>query len=399
MKRISASQMNVDTLFSPLSEMLEIVSVGDRSLEQWYYVTAGVYYPDRTTNPLLLRPVITCTDPDTHAVYSINMSAATTTVMWYYRRPDQTEWTYIASGGTDFIVSANGDLTVRACYTAELRCEISYADPRTNNTLSTSGTKTIVTNVDADSVFSVRITAGEGGTDYSPLTESTVENGAVATNSRKTFHANAYLGSTDVTDSNSVVFQWYTLNASGQEVPFGSEGEPVTAYVSGQGTKTLVVDAMYGENITIILRLRKNAAGAQLQPCRDELLLTWRIPPVTGDVYSEQGAAVKNGDSGMMEFRPRISTNTGTVSDEVVSEHMLVKWSRRNSAGAFQEVGWGPSIKQDVSQLRTNGQTSTVMQAEAYLKGPYAAVIQRINGVDCLVVMDGTNKQIIERKV
>ena len=390
MKRISASQMTVDTLYSPLSELVAITSVGGRSLEQWYYLTAGVYDPNRITTPLTLRPSVTCTDPDTGTVYSINMSAATTTVRWYYREHSQTSWTAITntteSGSAPYTVKSNGDLVVRENKTVELRCEITYADPRTNNLISTSATETIVTNTDADSVYNVHITCDEGGTEYSPLTESS---------SLKTFHARATLGNSNVT--NSVVFQWYT-KSGGREVPFGSETDPITAYVSGQGTPTLVVDALYGEEIPIILRMKRTAQSASLEPCSAETVVTWRIPPLRGEVYSEQGSAVKNGDSGLREFKPMYNTSTGTIEDEKVREHMLIKWSRRNSAGAFQEVGWGPSIKQDVSQLKTNGQTSTLMQAEAYLKGPYAAVIQRINGVDYLVVMDGNNKQIIERK-
>lgn len=387
MKKISASQMTVDSLYSPLSELVSIASVGDLPLEQWYYVTAGVYYPDHTTNPLLLRPQVTCTDPDTGQAYIIAMTISK--VRWYYREYEQTAWTEITntteSGNEPYTIRSNGDLSVRANKTVELRCDISYADPRTNNSLKTTAYQTLVTNVDADSVYSVHITSDKGGTEYSPLTENS---------SRKTFHAKATLGNSDVTGS--VLFQWYTVIGNGQEVLFGSEGEPLTAYVSGQGTPTLVVDALYGEEIVVILRMKRNASSP-LQPCRDQTVVNWRVAALTSEVYCSNGSAVKASDTGRMEFRPIFNTNVGTLDDSKVNEHLLIKWSRRNSAGAFSEVGWGPTITQDVSELRTNGQTSTLMQAEAYLKGPLAAVIHRINGVDYLVVYD--NKQVIERKV
>lgn len=360
MKRINANQMNVDTLYSQLNELVEIKSVGGRSLEMWHYVNANTYYPDRPRTPLLLRPTITVTDPDTGMVYT----PAITSSLWKYRLENSESWTQITntSPGADkpFTIYSNHDLEVRATFTAELLCELIYADPRNLKSVSTSVYATIVTNVDADSVYNVHITTGASGYEYSPLTDDS---------SLKTFIASAVLGVHDMTDE--VVFQWYTVR-DGSETLIGSD-DP--AYVSGQGTRTLVLDALYADSYPVILRM-KPSASAELEPCRDQLHMLWRISPTSCSVMSPQGDSVREHTSGVMEFRPVLHTNKGLVSDAKIREHLIVKWSRRNSAGAFAAVGMGPSISQPAANMRTDGSTSTLMQAEVFLRGPYCRVIQ-----------------------
>lgn len=390
MKRINAQQMNVGSLYSPLSEMVELTAVGGRSLEQWHYVNEGVYYPNRRSSALTLRPVIRVADPDTSRTYTPTITGS----LWYYRRHGETSWTQVTntteSADEPFTVKSNNDLVVRANYTVELLCEIIYADPRNSMSVNTSAQTTLVTNEDAESVYNVHIYTGAGGYEYSPLTEDS---------SLKTFKAMATLGFKDVTDD--VIFQWFTL-PDGMAVPAGSVDGLVPidtndpAYVSGQGTKTLVLDAMYADSYPIILRMKRSASAPGLEPCRDRAHMVWRIPAIKGEVYSPQGNAVKGDSAGDMTFKPIYTTNLGTVSDDKVKDHLIIDWSRRSSAGSFSKVGTGPSIKQKVKDIRTNGTTSTLMQAEAYLRGPYRQVVQDGNNV--IIEIDGVTYNVVERE-
>lgn len=381
MKRINASQMNVDSLYSPLSEMVEMVCVGGRSLEQWYYVTAGLWSPNRRTVPLTLRPTVNVTDPDTGRAYTPTLTGS----LWYYRTHGASSWTQITntteSADAPFTKKSNHDLVVRANFTAEIRCDLVYADPRNGLSVNTTVYATIITNEDSDSVYNVHITTDAEGYEFSPLTEDS---------SLKTLHAHATLGESNV--SSQVLFQWYTLQ-NGQETLIGTD-DP--AYVSGQGTATLTINALFAEKFPVILRMKRNS-NADLEPCRDHIAIVWRIPNVSGEVYSPQGAAVKPDTGGQMEFLPIYHTSQGTLPDQKVRENLRIKWSRRNSAGAFSTVGWGFNNLQQVNDLRTNGQTSTLMQAEAYLRGPYRQVVSGNKGVT--ITIDGTTYNVVEREI
>lgn len=382
MKRIRSSQMDIPSLASPLNEIVELQCVGGRSLEQWHYMTPDVYYPNRRTSALTLRPVVRVSDTDTARTYT----PALTGSLWYYRRHGDTSWTQVTntteSLDAPFTVKSNHDLVVRANFTTEIRCDMIYADPRTSGSVNTSAHVTLITNEDADSVYNVHIITGKAGYEYSPLTEES---------SRKTFLASATLGSSVVTDN--VLFQWYT-SVDGQEVLI-STSDPV--YVSGQGTSTLVLDALFADKYPVILRMKRDAS-ALLEPCRDQLNMMWRVPTVFGDIYSPQGNSVKNTDSGQKEFGVLYRTNTGDISADKISDHLIIKWSRRNSAGAYSSVGVGPSIRQAVDNLRTNGDTSTLMQAEAYLRGPYVQVVQNaphLETAQVTQVMNGSSYRVI----
>lgn len=382
MRRINASQTNIDSLYSPLSELVRLVALGGRPLEQWHYVTAGTYAPNRRSAALTLQPQVTVTDPDTGRQYN----AVLTGSLWYYRRHGDTGWTQITntteSADAPFTKLSDCSLVIRANFTAELRCELVYADPRNGLPVNTTVYETIVTNEDADSVYNVHIITGAGGYEYSPLTEDS---------SLKTFIGKASLGTTDMTGE--VLFQWYTQR-NGSEVLIGT-GD--WEYVSGQGTPTLVLDALFADQYPVILRIRRSSDAENLEPCRDQAQMVWRIPKTDGETYSPQGAAVRGEAGGMMEFLPVYRTTNGNISDEKVRDNLRIKWSRRNSAGAFSEVGWGPNIIQREADLRTDGLTSTLMQSEAFLMGPYAQVVQ--GGKAVIQVVDGKEYCVVCRSI
>lgn len=374
--------MDVRSVSSPINEIVMLQVVGDRSLEQWHYLTPDVYYPNRRSSALTLRPTVYVSDADNARTYEPTLTGT----LWYYRRHGDSSWIQVTntteSSDAPFTVKPNHDLVVRANFTTEIRCDIIYADPRNSSSVNTSACVTLITNEDADSVYNVHITTGKAGYEYSPLTEDS---------SHKTFLAKATLGNNDVTGE--VLFQWYT-SVDGQEVLIGTD-DP--AYVSGQGTSTLVLDALFADKYPVILRMKRDAS-ALLEPCRDQLHMLWRVPAVFGEIYSTQGNSVKNTDSGEREFRVLYRTNTGDIPDEKKKQNLIIKWSRRNSAGAYSAVGVGPDIRQPVDNLRTNGDTSTLMQAEAHLRGPYVRVVQdapHLETAKVTQIMNGSSYRVI----
>ena len=392
MKRINSTQMNVSSQgYAPLDELVQIESVGGRLLQQWYYVNSNLYYPDRETNALLLRPTIQLTE----AGHVTKYEARIITVLWFYTFGNGTETQITSSSPEYFKLHDNGDLEVRKDVEPQnpltLRCKVRYADPRTDENIDTEKSITLTTNQDASEVFNVHIIARDGDR-FSPL------NGDSPT---KRFLAKAYLGDRDITDT-IYQFKWYAYDENQVEVPI----ETLMCYKSGQNTALLTIDADYTEQITIILRMKVNSTDTKLQPCRDSVTLSWMIPKLRTDVYSEQGDTVNQHTSVNKTFKVRHITSAGEIPQNIVDKYLSVEWAKRNSAGGYTNIGSGPQVTLTPGEMRNNNKTSTLVKADTYLKGQFAMVIgydsyKIINGVltgqgAAKQVMSGT-KNVIER--
>jgi len=371
MKRINSTQMNVSSQgYAPLDELVQIESIGGRLLQQWYYVNSNLYYPDRETNALLLRPSVQLTDPDTSTKYNANIIS----VLWYYAFGSRSEAVITTNTADYFTIYENGDLEVSKNVDPQnpllLRCRITYSDPRTSENIVTEKSLTLTTNQDASEVFNLRILARDGDR-FSPL------NGDSPT---KRFLAKAYLGDQDITNT-IYQFKWFAYDDSKVEVPI----ETMICYKSGQNTAMLTIDADYAEQITIILRMKVNQSDSDLQPCRDSITMSWLIPKMRSDVYSEQGDTVNQGTSVNKTFKVRHVTSKGVIPENIVNKYLSVQWAKRNSEGGYSDIGTGPEITLAPGEMRNENKTSTLVKADTYLKGQYATVI----GYDSYVYRNG----------
>lgn len=168
-------------------------------------------------------------------------------------------------------------------------------------------------------------------------------------------------------------FVWYGIK-NGQEVL----ADTLPWYVSGQGTDNLVVDAMYGENINVVLRC-KMMDGETLSPSKAYATLSWRTPDIEPFVQSDNGSAVRS-DTEDMTFDTIVNVNGEVLSDALKRKHLAFNWKiRKNNTSTEIDKGWGQRITIDASDLRNvkgSGSTlaSTLVSNEVYLKGAYEEV-------------------------
>lgn len=168
-------------------------------------------------------------------------------------------------------------------------------------------------------------------------------------------------------------FVWYGIK-NGQEVLAGT----LPWYVSGQGTDNLVVDAMYGENINVVLRC-KMMDGETLSPSKAYATLNWRTPDIEPFVQSDNGGTVRS-DTEDMTFDTIVNVNGEVLSDALKRKHLAFNWKiRKNNTSTEIDKGWGQRITIDASDLRNvkgSGSTlaSTLVSNDVYLKGAYEEV-------------------------
>jgi len=174
-------------------------------------------------------------------------------------------------------------------------------------------------------------------------------------------------------------FVWYGIK-NGQEVL----ADTLPWYVSGQGTDNLTVDAMYGENINVVLRC-KMMDGETLSPSKAYASLNWRTPDIEPFVQSDNGGAVR-GDTEDMTFDTIVNVNGEVLSDALKRKHLAFNWkihkdnAAPNTPEAEIDKGWGQRITIDASDLRNARQTpsstlaSTLVYNHVYLKGAYEEV-------------------------
>lgn len=168
-------------------------------------------------------------------------------------------------------------------------------------------------------------------------------------------------------------FVWYGIK-NGTEVL----ADTLPWYVSGQGTDNLVVDAMYGENINVVLRC-KMMDGETLSPSKAYATLSWRTPDIETFVQSDNGGAVRS-DTKDMTFDTIVNVNGDVLSDALKQKHLAFNWKiRKNNVSTETDKGWGQRITIDASDLRNvkgSGSTlaSTIVGNEVYLMGAYEEV-------------------------
>ncbi len=168
-------------------------------------------------------------------------------------------------------------------------------------------------------------------------------------------------------------FVWYGIQDDNEVLI-----DTLPYYVSGQNTKTLTVDAMYGDNISVVLRA-KNGTTSELSPSKDFANLVWRIPDIDSTVVSRHGQAVRS-DTKEMLFETAINSNGTVLTDAVKKAHLLQNWKYRKSTTTTEkDAGYGLSTVIEAEELKnvkaTSGPTAnTLVFPYIYVKGPYEAV-------------------------
>jgi hypothetical protein len=179
-------------------------------------------------------------------------------------------------------------------------------------------------------------------------------------------------------------WEWYGVS-NGVEVRI----DTLPAYVSGQGTDTLRVDALYDENMTVICRYRKFPWDTELIPQKEYRMVAWRIPNIDTIVVCKNGSSVNSASTGSYTFETIVNVKGEQLSDAVIAANLRFRWKMRNSYTKQEtDLGWGSQndsskIAIPVSSLRNatvNGEpVTTTVWCEVYMLGAYEPVTN--NGV------------------
>ena len=173
------------------------------------------------------------------------------------------------------------------------------------------------------------------------------------------------------------IFKWFGINSNGQEV----DATTMPWYKEGQDTSKLKVDAMYGENINVVLRCTKGAGLNELSPSKAFASLSWRVPEIDCHVISYNGGAVRVGDDNdelAMRFGTTINVRGQVLSEARRNAHLRLNWKYRHSNSPEEnDVGWDNEIEIPNNNLihvrGTGGGTlaSTLVYPYVYLLGPW----------------------------
>lgn len=182
-------------------------------------------------------------------------------------------------------------------------------------------------------------------------------------------------------------FEWYGINTSGQEVPIDqlpvySQATQPSGY--GQGTSKININALYGEDIAVILRVKRYPWSTNVLPPKEYRNVTWRIPPVDVQIVSDKGSAVRaQNQDGTFTFSTIVNQQGDIISDEVKEENMVFDWyyaSIPNSgSSSVQSAGSGLTKTISAGTLKNTrpnvGETpSTNVWCEAFVLGAYHLV-------------------------
>lgn len=346
----------ISTELSALTENFEIQA--SDSLEQWYYVNNNTYLPDRSLYSLILTPVMRGFDPDTEIVHKM----AFYLVRWYATEWDGTQYTESEilnttdSDSADYVLNEDYSLTVKKNvnpnWPVKIRCFAEYIDPRESSTHGfVEGSVELGVNRDATEVFpTIQIDTPKQVT-WNPLSDDS---------SQYTFHAVVTYQGDDVTSEREI--GWFGYEIEQGSVANEQPMENLLAYVSGQGTPTLVVDAKYAEQLTIVAKARDNAQSPWYATT-DYRTLSWKIPKMRATTICNNGSAVRASTKDM-EFETIINVKGDVLTDDIKNKSLVMSWKRRiptQTDAQAVSMGWGNKvIAHGETLMRENGNSILV---------------------------------------
>jgi len=369
--------MDVPTIYTALATQFRLETSGGGTL-QTYYGNGQGWKPNRTLTPLVVKPVLIAVDPDTQELLTPVFQNVTWEEVFTEDNSDPEDtatiyWTIGSTTGSlrsEYTVASDGTLTVRRNVEPEesvsLRCTVIWTDPRTGTNYTETKTLPLACSLESDEVYGVSI--AQPTRRWNPLS---------GTSSRFTFVAAATLGPTDVTSS--VKFFWYYVT-NGQEVLVDDAGNPCAAYVSGQGTSTLVVDADYeGDALAFVVRIAPSlSAISPTEPCRDHCSVAWDLPEIE-EIYATPKGRVARPSTDELTFAVRYQAENQDISDAVSRQRIVKRWfmRRRNSTTGNTDEStliYNETATVKASALMTNGDVHAFVGAEGFILGPLKVV-------------------------
>lgn len=393
MERIVIAQPVVtDVTLSPLTESFWFDYGGCGTNEQWWNELQGAYTPDHATNPLLIIPRMSVFDPDTEQVFN----NPTWYRIDYFLQDANGEFTEQIVTGEDYTIRGDWTLLVsKNLVSGENGVPIlviaTYIDPRDSSVVGTvSRQMSLILHEDASTHMPTISIENEKMMHFDPMGVNLVAN---PTASRRTFKAKVRLGEVDVTSQSTI--HWYACDAAHStpvlldaRTTVGGVSVPVfPGYISGQGTDTLVVDALYSERLLIIAKpVNTSVSPNEDYPTQDYCTLSWEASKVDAFAKSDNGQRIdeltKENDFNVIVNVKREDKTTETISDAEKKANLLFNWKcRAADSGNVVDKGFGLNVLIDGATLRSN--RSHQIKADAFLRGITEMVTCEGNPVTC----------------
>jgi len=366
--------LSIDQNGQPLQQLVDITSA------------ANNYFPSRDTSPLVLTPVLTAVDPETHEaltpsinVYwfvSVNGGAETLITNTDPNQADtldQSATDGFTLDGNELIVTRNVPPTTPV----QIRCEVTFTDVSRNETYTIGQQVLLCSENNPEQHMTIDILTPPA-VKYDPFRDAS---------STRVFTAEVRRG--DEIVSSGIKIFWYLddvlINPSADDCPL--------CYVSGQNTSTLTLNAEYVDKVSVSVRIADSAtAVAPNQPCMAVRTLLWDLPRIDGSVYSANGNAVRQ-DMEMMTFEALLKVRSMDIPVAKKS-YLRIGWRRKGtSSSTVTACGNGWVRELPASDLRQSGNVNSVVYAVAETLGAYHAVASGNN-----VIVDGNGKIVVERK-
>ena len=380
--KTSVQPQPIRTSYTPLKASFGIVIDGGGSKTQFYYTNANTYIPNRAVTPMKLRSFLNIVDPD--KIISNGDKSSQLTVTWY----ENSESNQITSENSNYILNADGTLLVKKnvipTAPVQILCRATFIDTRNNNTLVYNDTFTLNSIQKSDDQLSLSINQPSKIT-YNPLKDSQYIDITAALK----------MGSETVADAN-VAYWWYKVE-NGEETLIDSSDLNIE-YVSGQGSKTLRIDADNTYLSIIRCRAAYYTGTKPSAPTDDTLMaetaIVYKIPPIKAFVYTPNGNIIRKGMTGMTFF-VKILTNKEELTEEQINKFFFVKWFQKSSAAGATatEIGHGSSISVTADSLRLTGGLQMSVYPEVYEIGPYTVLTTKSGDP----IRTGGNEVIIAR--
>lgn len=403
-KKLSISQPTVINLeLSPLSDTFWLDTDGG-SVEQWYSVNDNKYYPDRTSNNLIISPKLSVVDVLTKQKYE-NVTIYST--KWTVLEKIEEVWVEneVLPQNNDYVTHFHNLHVTKNNPSAEnpitIKCVVTYLDPRdSGRKVKAESSIMLSTSVDATIVYPKIQILSPATTTYNPL----VSESSIFTLKAQANWEGVPYEEGEQEGSERGKFVWNAIDNNGNEVPI----EQMPYYVEGQGTGEIKIDAMYDENAQVVLRIKRHENDVTLLPPKASVNVVWVTTPIQGVIVSDDGNALR-GTSTKFTFYTIVNTNSGQLSNEKIKNNLRFQWKKRPatakktgatvnpSTETFVNLGWGERIEIKADDMMSFGSTqkspSAMITNDIYLLGAYSKL--QYNGEDITL----NNEKIYERTI
>ena len=358
-KLLTTSTTTVTSVYTPLSGRMQINS--SAPLAQMYYSARNEWMPDHRAKPIVFGYDYDIIDPDG----IVGNSSFSPDAKWYVNG----EYISTSDAQADYYLNTSGNLICRKNVTHdngdEVSVEVQFTDPRTGQSFILTDTVQLTAQLQNDEQWMLTVVS-ERLMKYVPMRD---------TDPVKSITAKATYGCVDKSDDVEWVWEYKEADADDWAA---IDNHP--AYVSGQGTKTLKVDADCTENMTLRCRIKVNGATLNNEA---GAAIAWLYLDVNIEPYSKGGNLLL-AHQDALDFDTHVHVaGRSDLTDEEKEEWLLVQWNRHLQGGSSNTViGAGNKISVQASTLRNNvgstPQTHTIAP-RATLRGCFA-ILQTSTG-------------------